>query len=125
MLRALYRDTPQTRTGIALSLACTEQEAIAAQEPPWLGFTLPELRFSMITDDYHRSVHPEVENYMRRYHVTDEQDWETVNDEDCWGMNYTGPTKEIKGKIDSLLLERTTNYYTPGRLTAPPSETEK
>ena len=33
---------------------------------------------------------------MRRF-VTEEQDWEIVDDKDCWGMNNEkGPTKEIK-----------------------------
>jgi len=52
MLVALYRDTPQTCTGISLPLVWTEQEATVAQEPPWLWFTLPELGFPMITDEY-------------------------------------------------------------------------
>jgi len=56
----------------------------------------------MITDEYRRPIHPEVEEYMRRY-VTDEQDWEQVDDEDCWGMNYTGPMTKIKDKIESIL----------------------
>jgi hypothetical protein len=56
----------------------------------------------MITDEYRNSIHPEVEEYMRRY-VTDEQNWEQVDDEDCWGMNYTGPTTEIKDIIESIL----------------------
>ena len=38
---------------------------------------------------------------MRRY-VMDEQDWEQVDDENCWGMNYTEPTTEIKDKIESI-----------------------
>ena len=96
---ALDRDTPQTREGIALFLVCTEQGIIAAQEPPWLSFTLPELGFPMITDKYHNLIHPEVANYIPSL-VTDEQDWETVDDEDCWGKNYTRP---MKGKIDSFL----------------------
>jgi len=36
----------------------------------------------MIMDEYQRPIHPEVEEYMRRY-VTGKQDWETVDDEDC------------------------------------------
>jgi len=36
-------------------------------------------------------------------HVTDGQDWETVDNEDCWGMNYTLLLEEIKEKTDSLL----------------------
>jgi len=53
----------------------------------------------MIMDEYRRAIHPEVEEYMRRY-VMDEQDsdLEQVDDEDCWGMNYTGPTMDIKDK---------------------------
>jgi len=101
-LVALDRDTHKTKVGMALSLACTKREIITAQEPPWLWFTLPELGFPMITDEYQRPIHQEVEEYMRRY-VTGKQDWETEHDEDCWGINYTGPTTEIKGKIESLL----------------------
>jgi len=39
---------------------------------------------------------------MQRY-VTDEQDWEQVEDEDCWGIIYTAPTTGIKNKIESIL----------------------
>ena len=103
---ALDRNTPQTKGGMALPLACSERKLITAQEPPWPWFTIPELgfltHFPMITDEYPRPIHPDVEEYMRRY-VTDEQDWEQVDDEDCWGMNYTGPTTEIKDKIESIL----------------------
>jgi len=56
----------------------------------------------MIMDEYQRPIHPEVEDYMRRY-VTEKQDCETVDDKDCWGMNYTGPTTEIRENFDSLL----------------------
>ena len=70
-----------------------------AQEPPWLWSTLPVLGFPMITDEYRRPIHPEVEEYMRRY-VTDEQDGDNVDDEDCWWVNYTEPTTEIKDKIN-------------------------
>jgi len=52
-------------------------------------------------DEYRRPLLPEVEEYMRRY-VMDEQDWEQVDDENCWGMNYTEPTTEIKDKIESI-----------------------
>ena len=51
------------------------------QEPPWLWFTLPELGFPLLTDEYRRPIHPEIED-MRR-HVLDNQDWEQVDDEDC------------------------------------------
>jgi len=102
MLVALDRDTPQTKKGMTLPLTCSEQELIIAQEPRWLWFTLPELGFPMITDEYRRPIRPEIEEYMRRY-VTDEQDWENVDDEDCWGLNYSEPTTEIKDKIESIL----------------------
>jgi len=98
------RDAPQIKGGMVLPLACSEQELITAQEPPWLWFTLPELGFRMITDEYRRPIHPEVEEYMRRY-VTDEQDWEQVDNEECWGMNYTGPKTEIKDKIESTEIK--------------------
>jgi len=39
---------------------------------------------------------------MRRY-VTNDQDWEQVDDEDFWGMNYTEPTTEIQEKIESII----------------------
>jgi len=73
-----------------------------AQDPPWLWFTLPELGPPMLMDEYRRPIHPEIEEYMRRY-VTNNQDWEKVDDEDCWGVNYTEPTTEIKEKIESIL----------------------
>ena len=31
------------------------------------------------------------------------QDWEQVDDEDCWGANYTEPTTQIRGKIETIL----------------------
>jgi len=102
MLVALDRDTPQTKGGMTLPLTCTAQELITAQEPPWLWFTLPELGFPMITNEYRRPIHPEAEEYMRTY-VTDQQDWEKVDYEDCWGVIYTEPTTKIKNKIESIL----------------------
>jgi len=39
---------------------------------------------------------------MRR-HVSDDQDWEQVNDEDCWGVDYTEPTAQIREKIETIL----------------------
>jgi len=95
---ALDRDTPQMKVGMSLPLICTAQELMTAQEPPWLWFTLPELGFPMLMDEYRRPIHPEIEEYMRRY-VTNNQDWEKVDDEDCWGVNYTEPTSQIKEKI--------------------------
>jgi len=39
---------------------------------------------------------------MRRY-VSNDQDWEKVDDEDCWGINYTEPTAQIREKIETIL----------------------
>jgi len=39
---------------------------------------------------------------MRRY-VSNDQDWEKVDDEDCWGINYTEPTAQIREKIEIIL----------------------
>jgi len=102
MLVALDRDTPQTKGEMLHPLICTAQELMMAQEHPWLWFTLPELGFSILMDEYCRAIHPEIEEYMRRY-VMNDQDWEKVHDEDCWGANYTEPTTQIKEKIESIL----------------------
>jgi len=75
MLVALDRDTPQLKGGLSLPLTCTAQELMTAQEPPWLWFTLPELGFPLLTDEYRRLLYPEIEEYMRRS-VTNDQDWE-------------------------------------------------
>ena len=40
---------------------------------------------------------------MRRY-ISNDQDWEQVDDEDCWGVNYTEPSTLIKERIDQGLL---------------------
>jgi len=82
MLVALDRDTPQTKMGLALPTHFSTQESIINQEPPWLWFTLPELGFPLLNDEYRRQIHPEIEEYMCRY-VSDDQDWEKVDDEDC------------------------------------------
>jgi len=102
MLAALDRDIPQTKNGLALPINFITQELIINQEPPWLWFTLPELGFPLLTDEYRRPIHPEIEEYMRRY-VSNDQDWEQVDDEDCWGINYTEPTAQIREKIDTIL----------------------
>jgi len=102
MLTALDRDTPQTKNGLAPHFNVSIQESITTQEPPWLWFTLPELGFPLLTDEYRRPIHPEIEEYMRRY-VSNDQDWEQVDDEDCWGVNYTEPTAQIRGKIETIL----------------------
>jgi len=39
---------------------------------------------------------------MRRY-VSNDQDWEQVDDEDCWGINYTEPTAQIREMIETIL----------------------
>jgi len=70
--------------------------------PRCLPHTLPELGIPMLTDEYRRPIHTEIEEYMRRY-VTNDQDWEKVDDEDCWGVNYTEPTTEVMEKIESIL----------------------
>ena len=53
-------------------------------------------------DEYHRQIHPEIEENMRRC-VSNDQDWEKVDDEDCWGVNYTEPTSQIGEKIETIL----------------------
>jgi len=65
MLVALDRDTPQTKMGLALHTNFSTQESIINQEPSWLWFTLPELGFPLLTDEYRRPIHPEIEEYMR------------------------------------------------------------
>ena len=59
-------------------------------------------KIPLITDEYRRPIHPEIEEYMRR-HVSDEQDWEQVDDEDCWGVDYTEPTSQIWENIKAIL----------------------
>jgi len=53
-------------------------------------------------DQYRRPLHPEIEVSMRKY-VSNGQEWEEVDDEDCWGVNYTEPTAHMKAKIESIL----------------------
>jgi hypothetical protein len=83
MLAALDRDTPHIKkTGQTLPLDVTKDKITKAQEPPWLWFTLPELGFPLILDQYQSPIHSAVETFMKRY-ITDSQDWDTVDDEDC------------------------------------------
>jgi len=82
MLVALDRDTPQMKNRLSLPLTFSTQELMMTQEPPWLWFTLPELGFPLLTDEYRRPIHPEIEEYMHRY-VSNDQDWEKLDDEDC------------------------------------------
>ena len=39
---------------------------------------------------------------MLKY-VSNDQDWEKVGDEDCWGIIYTEPTAQISEKIETIL----------------------
>ena len=39
---------------------------------------------------------------MRRY-ISNDQDWEQVDDEECWGVNYTEPTTQTRKKIETIL----------------------
>ena len=102
MLVALDRDTPQTKQGPALPTNSPTQEPSIYQEPSWLWFTLPELGFPLLMDQYRRPLHPEIEAYMRKY-VSNGQEWEEVEDENCLGVNYTEPTARMKAKIESIL----------------------
>ena len=63
MLTALDRDTPQTpQTSHELATHNLEiQEPTTIQEPPWLWFTLPELGFPLLSDEYRRQIHPDIE----------------------------------------------------------------
>jgi len=72
VLVALDRDTPQTKKGLALPTNSPTQEPIINQEPPWLWLTLPELGFPLLMDQYGRPLHPEIEDYMRRYVSNDQ-----------------------------------------------------
>ena len=44
---------------------------------------------------------------MQRY-VSNDQDWEKVDDEDCWGINYTEPMAQIREKIETSLQNELT-----------------
>ena len=87
MLVAFDRDSPQTKKGLALPTNFPTQEPSIYQEPPWLWFTLLELGSPLLMDQYRRPLHPEIEEYVRRY-VSNGQEWEEVDDEDCWGINW-------------------------------------
>ena len=39
---------------------------------------------------------------MRR-HVSNDQDWEQVDDEDCWRVDYMEPTSQIREKMTAIL----------------------
>jgi len=56
----------------------------------------------LLTDEYRRPIHPEIEEYMRRY-VSNDQNWEQVDDEDCWEINHTEPTAQIRKKMETIL----------------------
>ena len=101
MLTALDRDTPQPKDRLP-SFFPPHLEPNTSQEPPWLWFTLPELGFPLLIDEFLRPIHPEIEEYMRR-HVSNDHDWEQVDDEDCWGIDYVAPTPQILGKMTAIL----------------------
>jgi len=93
---------PPDKKGLALSINFPTQELSIYQESPWLWFTLPELGFPLLMVQSRRPLQPKIEEYMRRY-VSNDQDWEEVDDEDCWGINYTEPIAQIKAKIETIL----------------------
>ena len=80
-IETFLEEIPQTKDGLAPHYL-SKQEPTTFQEPPWLWFTLPELRFPLLTYEYRRPIHPEIEEYILRY-VSDDQDWEQIDDEDC------------------------------------------
>jgi len=45
---------------------------------------------------------PTQEPSIRKY-VSNGQEWEEADDEDCWGVNYTEPTAHMKAKIECIL----------------------
>jgi len=101
MLTVLDRDTPQPKDRLPPFFP-PHLEPNSFQEPPWLWFTLPELGFPLLMDEFLRPIHPEIEEYMRR-HVSNDQDWEQVDDEDCWGVDYVAPTPQIREKMTAIL----------------------
>ena len=101
LLTVLDRDTPQPKDRLPTFLP-PHLEPNTLQEPPWLWFTLPELGFPLLRDEFLRPIHPEIEEYMRR-HVSNDNDWEQVDDEDCWGVDYMAPTPQILEKMTAIL----------------------
>jgi len=51
----------------------------------------------MSIDEYHRPLHAEVEGFLRRY-IAEEEDWDAVNRDDCWGSEY------VSLSIDDVIL---------------------
>jgi len=76
---------------------------VRAQEFPWLWFTLPELGFPMIIDECHRPLHAEAEDFLRRS-IAEEQDWDAVDGDECWGSEYISPSIDMVHQIKALLL---------------------
>jgi len=61
MLVALDRDTPQTKRGRHFQPTLQlRSHRVISQEPPWLWFTLPELGFPLLMDQYRRPLHPHI-----------------------------------------------------------------
>jgi len=74
MLTALDRDTPQTKNGLAphFNLSTQESSTVTTQEPRWLWFTLPELGFPLLMDEYRRPIHKRSENPNLKRHESGE-----------------------------------------------------
>ena len=66
MLTVLDRDTPQPKDRLPPSLP-PHLEPSTFQEPRWLWFTLLELGFPLLMDEFLKPIHPEIEEYMRRH----------------------------------------------------------
>ena len=61
MLTVLDRDTPQPKDRLPTFLP-SHLEPTTFQEPPWLWFTLLELGFPLLIDEFLRLIHPEIED---------------------------------------------------------------
>ena len=97
MLTVLDRDTPQPKDRLPPFLP-SHFEPTNFQEPPWLWFTLPELGFPLLRDEFLRPIHPDIEDYMRR-HVSNDHDWEQVDG--LLGSRLRGTYATNPGKDDS------------------------
>jgi len=75
---------------------------MALVHAPGVRIPLTHGRISETNTTRNRGIHAEIEEYMRRY-ISNDQDWEQVDDEDFWGVNYTEPTAQIRGKIETIL----------------------
>jgi len=100
-LRCTSQDMRSENHCTSPSLLCTTHQFESVGQP---GQSTTSIETPKVKnpDEYRRPIHPEIEEYMRRY-ISNEQDWEQVDDEDCWGVNYTEPTTQIRGKIETIL----------------------